>query len=277
MTTWQEVIVQSCDEFRDAIHGAIASAKTPHQLVAWRGMGRVEWPLQTTLDRFIEAHHPTLDYAGRLAIERALLEQFKERSRHYCVGLESMYLASNDPASIWGVMALARHHGLPTRALDWTGSPWVAAFFSCFEHSDADGTLWWFDQTALETILEANWDEWKVPRRPGQAERALEATAFEPHGPTWATKIHHQLPFRRMEAQQGFMMICSRLGNSHEDAINALPDADTILRGRIRIPASLKGEIMHDLRSRQVHAEKLEYPILDVIAKEVQASSSRQA
>ncbi|MDD5228675.1 MAG: FRG domain-containing protein [Methylococcales bacterium] len=47
-----------------------------------------------------------------------------------------------DIGNLWNVMALAQHHGLPTRLLDWTTNPLVALYFSCEAESDEDSAVW---------------------------------------------------------------------------------------------------------------------------------------
>ena len=48
------------------------------------------------------------------------------------------------PTSAWNWLAIAQHHGLPTRLLDWSRNPLVAAFFAVERAHDDDSVVYAF-------------------------------------------------------------------------------------------------------------------------------------
>jgi hypothetical protein len=75
----------------------------------------------------------SLNRQGEAEFEKHLLRNFIKYSK-----------IDDDSRSVWKWLALAQHHGLPTRLLDWTYSPLVATHFAVSNHEkyDRDGLIW---------------------------------------------------------------------------------------------------------------------------------------
>lgn len=103
--------------------------KEPNRYV-FRGHGDEKWKLESSFDRTFQS----LDDDERDEMYKGLLRLFRRECVHY-PEYEDYLKEDRDDSKL---MALAQHHGLPTRLLDWSDSPYVAAYFAFRYHLGID-------------------------------------------------------------------------------------------------------------------------------------------
>ena len=91
----------------------------------WIFRGQAQgWPLESALHRLVErARKNQGSLSSASVVEHFAVTEFQRRAHHYRATVPV-------DAHKFEWLALMRHHGAPTRLLDWTRSPYVATFFA---------------------------------------------------------------------------------------------------------------------------------------------------
>ena len=223
----------------------------------FRGSPDAGQPLLTALDKLGGAGAPH----GKADLEEFILRSFIRYSRPYLV---------TPPVNDWEVLVAAQHHGLPTRLLDWTYSPLVAAHFATVDPAaTTDRAVWRLD--------------WKaVHRRFGLPELALliqdleglfgEGRTFSPSG-LFAQRADAK-PFAcmleppsldvRIVAQSAAFTLCSDKRRPFDAFLEAHDLAGSLTK--LVIPAADRGRIRDQLDLVSVDERRL-FPDLDGVAE----------
>ena len=128
--------ISSWREFDDAVAEAGARANgdgRAHSSLVFRGLARSSYSNRSSLARLGD------DYPS---LERHLIRNFRKYAHRERPG-----------PTLWDWLSLAQHHGLPTRLLDWTFSPFVAAHFATATSTDVEGIVWAVDCAGAHQLL----------------------------------------------------------------------------------------------------------------------------
>jgi len=130
-----EVVVRSLGDLVDKVTPTEPDARTGRRRDTgiYRGASDACRPLLTSLDRLGGVNPPH----SKRDLEAHILRNFIRYSRPHL---------PTAPVNEWEVLVAAQHHGVPTRLLDWTYSPLVAAHFATTEaHVGRDRAVWRLD------------------------------------------------------------------------------------------------------------------------------------
>ena len=230
-----------------------------------------DWPLQPSLER--AAADWVIPLNDLRATERALLREFK---RAYPPTSAVPAPAEGDDL---GWLALMQHHGAPTRLLDWTYSPFVAAFFALdylLASRDANrmAAIWALagppteNQTVRTMLPEENlrdaWDQYSIAREgPGFRKLFLEA---EPPI-TFVSSVNPYRLNERLVVQQGLFLCPGNITLPFEENLLTFPGVTdpTNLR-KILLPRSVLSEAFLGLGRMNISYRTL-FPGVDGYAR----------
>jgi len=251
MNSWEEIhkilFSNSWDE-------TIERYRSPY---AFRGLSSKDYNLKTSLIRL----------GGNFErIEQHLIRNFRKYASRNLVEYDS----------IWYWLALAQHHGLPTRLLDWTFSPYVALHFATANRNDfnKDGTIWAVNYNKFHELLPKDSLITKNLKEEGASLFTVEILANSIKNLKEFENLKKE-PFiiffeppsidDRIVNQAALFSISSKPNLILDDFFNnVLIAEDAVLK--VNIPANLKWEIRDKLDQSNI-TERVLFPGLDGLSQ----------
>lgn len=243
------------DQMVSSVHGLLTVALSIVQrhrgATWWRGQGRVSWSLQPSV--FRRGRDPR--------DERNLIAQFRLQA-------PSRYDRHALPAANASWLFLMQHYRLPTRLLDWTESPLVAAFFAARSEPKSDAAIWalnpvWLNRDTIESETYGTQGDPRV--------RPLFEAAYRGELDRSAADVVAVVPDEvdfRLLAQLGRVTVHNAT-SSLEARANAAVYLD-----RIVVPRAAKKRMMAELHMLGIREANL-FPDLEHLAIDLAARSFR--
>jgi hypothetical protein len=168
---------------------------------------------------------------------------------------------SNHKANWWPHM---QHFGAPTRLLDWTESPYVAAYFACEQHLDKDGAVFIVHPfTVTKEVLGSNKTR-DISDSVMMSENAPHSVFFFPPSVRSQRAVAQQSHFA-----SGINVLCDHdsiiLSKCVNESTGVLNEGLVL---KWEIPAILKLVFLQQLRVMNVAAHAL-FPGLDGLGRSV--------
>ena len=244
----QEIRIQSWAEF-----DAFCAARDGW---AFRGQRDASWQLLSSLSRrLMQTGVPREVWRER---EERAIRVFRRKAHVY---LPDRSVLNDDLRCL----AMMQHHGAPTRLLDFTKSPYVAAFFA-MEKSIGDAAVYalntprlWastpqFDQSLTRDVVD--------PRVNGRFERYF---APNRHPLVWFGEPSEM--DRRLVAQSGLLVMPGMLDHTLDELLEGY-DSTIPLLEKVVLPGSVRAKALNDLYRMNITQATL-FPDLEGLARSI--------
>jgi hypothetical protein len=261
----QKVTVRSLKEFVKAVKPMSPDSGSRASGHYWyRGQTNAEWGLETSFLRMTQHLAKRTDQA--ILLEDAARQEFMSKAHLF---VDPGHLAKVKTIPCW--WALMQHHGAPTRLLDWSASPYVAAYFAAHQDgSESDGAVWGFCHRRLHHRFVAEYgtqppDLTKTENQDRKVQRLHDALRDPRAKPSVLPLEFKFFSSARMAEQQGRFTMCLRVHQDH--ACIATKIQATHLK-KIIIPHKTKPHFLAELRRMNITAAAL-FPGVDGLGRSI--------
>ena len=227
---------------------------------AFRGHRHEEFPLDTALSRYFRNFH--VDPRAWPQQEGRILRVFKRKAHQFLA-------QPPDPEDDFQWLALMQHHGAPTRLLDFTWSPYVAAFFA-LERATGDAAVW--------ALNPANISSGGIRRSVSQRKQEITLPEMDPR--IKGNFIHYflagdreflwlgepDLMNRRLIAQSGTFVLPGVIDRPIEEIVRKYPQPENMMAKFILPAVKVRETGLRELYRMNITYATL-FPDLDGLAR----------
>jgi FRG domain len=257
-TLYKEIRIESWNHLVEEISGGYLNW-------AFRGHSDASWQLESTLARRFKT--AKIDPRAWHEQEGRILRIF-QRKAHLFLD----HIPPDKDSLRW--LALMQHHGAPTRLLDFTWSPYVAAFFA-LEWATTDAAIWAINPPALRRPISLIVDGEKKEVRPFEIRLRREPIEDgETYYRRYFLKNEHSFVVldephimnQRIIAQSGTFVIPSTLAKPVNEIVNEYPNPTDVLVKFVLSTRDIRERAMLELYTMNITHYTL-FPGIDGLAR----------